>query len=83
MESKGIHPSEHNKTFDTEMLMHKVVKDEDGDALTDVELVDDHERKVRKDKAALQNAFEAVPDSTKMDIMSASLGLEMVQLKDD
>ena len=84
MESKGIHLSELNKTFNTEMLSHKVdKKDDDGDALTDVELVDDHERKIREEKTKKQNAFEAVPESTKMDVIGSSLGLEFLQLKDN
>ena len=45
METKGVALSEHNKTFDSDMMAHKVIKlDDDSDALTDVELVDDHER---------------------------------------
>ena len=84
MTSKGLSLSEHNKTYDVEMLAHKSdKKDDDGDALTDVELVDDHERKVREEKKQKQNAFEAVPESTKMDVIGSSLGIEMVQLSDD
>ena len=85
MQSKGLSLSEHNKTYDTEMLAHHSDKhdDDNTDALTDVELVDDHERKIREEKKSKQNAFEAVPDSTKMDVIGSSLGLDLVQLNDE
>lgn len=50
MDKKGLKPSELNKTFDTQMLSHKSEKKDDDDALTDVELVDDAERKSREEK---------------------------------
>ena len=58
------------------MLSHKSDKtDDDGDALTDVELVDDHERKLREERSKKQNAFDAVSDSTKLDVMASALEL--------
>jgi hypothetical protein len=81
MESKGIKPTEHNKTFDTQMLSHKVdKKDDDGDGLTDVEMLDDQERKVRDDKSKKLKEFEAVPESTRLDVMADALSL--VQISD-
>jgi len=51
MEKKGLQLSEHNKTFDTQMLIHKGDKNaDDDDGLTDVEMVDDAERKSRDEK---------------------------------
>lgn len=61
------------------MLVHKSDAEE-PDALTDVELVDDHERKVRDEQKKKRDAFDAVSDSTKMDVIGSSLGLDLVQL---
>lgn len=81
MEKKGLQLTEHNKTFDTQMLIHKGdKKDDDDDGLTDVEMVDDAERKSREEKSKKQKSFEAVPESVKLDSMADALNL--VQLSD-